>query len=664
MSKVLISFLFCLGAALGVSGQGHSFGYGEIAVRDLNMTVYAKDSSASAVVLREFGEAYLDGQVYEADKIIFEYHALIKVLTTEGLDEADFIIPLTEYNGKEETLKSVSATSYNLIDNKIVATHLEQRNIFTEKVENNRLVLKKFAVPNVKVGSIIEVQYLLESPWVFNFRTWMFQRNIPKVRSEFWATYPANYEYNITLRGYHNLDVNESNILRLCVGTLSGLTASPGADCLQRKFAMNDVPGFRDEEHMTARSNFISAIYFELAVYKGFDGTTKRFAREWKDVDLELRRDEDFGGQIRKARAIVKEDVDRITTGITDPLLKAKKIFGYMQSSLTWNRRYGYHAPGVKKAYEDKKGNVGDINLLLLAALQYAGLNAEPVLLSTRAHGLPAKVYPVLTTFDYVLVVVEINNQNYFLDATEPYFVFGMLPERCINGQGRVMPSKDSYWIDLNPTHKDRQTFMLNLKLEKDGTIAGSIQNNYSGYAGMHMRRKILSHVTRDDYVNEVKQEIGDDAEIEKYEVKGLDNPDAALIEIFNVRIRLFEDLNQLPLLLNPFFVGKIESNPFKAKERLYPVDFGAPLEETVVLTLEYPEHLKISELPAPVAIALPGGGGRYLQEMKNQGNKLTMSSVLTIAKTVYTSEEYHFLKELYSRLIAVQNTDIVFEKK
>jgi hypothetical protein len=664
MKRTLISFLLSLVVAGTAFGQGHSFQYGEITLRDLNMTVYPYDSTAPAVVLREFGEGYLDGPVNEADKIIFDYHVLIKILSKDGLDKADFVIPLTEYNGREEVLRSVEATSYNLIDHRIVPTKLEQRNIYTENVENNRVKLKKFAVPNVQVGSIVEVHYVLESPWVYNFRTWMFQSDIPKVKSEFWATYPANYEYNITLRGFQNLDLNESNILRLCVGSARGLAPTAGADCLQRKFAMNNIPAFRDEEYMTARTNFISAIYFELSIYKGFDGVTRKFTREWKDVDQDLQRSERFGIQLRKGKGIVEDDVKRITFGETDPLLKAKKIFAHIQSSVSWNTRYGYWTDlGVKQAYETKKGNVGDINLLLVGALQSAGIDAAPVLASTRNHGLPVKVHPELSSFNYVIALATINDKKYFLDATEPYFVFGMLPERCINGQGRVMPGKDSYWIDLNPTHKDRQTFVLNLKLDKDGSITGLFQNNYSGYAGMYMRKKILSHVSREEYLKDLRKEIGDGAEIDNYTVKGLDTPEESLIESFNVRIKLFEGMDQFPLLLNPFFIGKLESTPFKSKERLYPVDFGAPLEETVVLTLEYPDDLKLSEVPPPLALTLPAGGGRYLQEMRSHGNKFTMSSAFTIAKTVYTSEEYHYLKELYSRLIAAQNSDIVFEK-
>jgi hypothetical protein len=177
------------------------------------------------------------------------------------------------------------------------------------------------------------------------------------------------------------------------------------------------------------------------------------------------------------------------------------------------------------------------------------------------------------------------------------------------------------------------------------------------------MRKKILSKTNRDDYVNELEKEIGSEVEIEGYEAKELLNLDVPLIEIYKVKVKAFENTDQLPLLFNPFIVGKQESNPFKARERLYPVDFGVPQEETFILNLEYPDGLKISELPAGVGLSLPNGGGRYIQNIQNSGKKLSMSSSLVIAKTIYSSAEYHFLKELYTRMIAAQNVDLVFEK-
>lgn len=117
-------------------------------------------------------------------------------------------------------------------------------------------------------------------------------------------------------------------------------------------------------------------------------------------------------------------------------------------------------------------------------------------------------------------------------------------------------------------------------------------------------------------------------------------------------------------IYLNPFFIRQWKSNPFKSNERLYPVDFGAPLETTFILTLEYPESFQIDDLPSRTALALPNSGGRYLCNVANTANKLSLTSVLNISKSIYSSTEYHALKELFNRVVSTEQSQLVLKRK
>jgi hypothetical protein len=510
MKKLFLLIAF-VAVTANTYAQSNGFDYGKISRDDLSLTVYTKDSSASAVYLKEFGEGYVDLQ--NMGKIVLEYHAVIKVLNTHGLKWADFEIPLRRSEGSEDALRSVKATAYNLENNSIVSTHLEYKNIISDKANPN-LYYKKFAVPNVKVGSVIEVQYSIESPFVYNFWTWTFQADIPKINSEFWATYPAFYKYNITFRGSKRLDKNDQKALKNCIGE-DNVVATARADCFRMQLGMNNVPAFHEEEYMTARSNFVSAVYFELATIHYYDGSLKRFTQEWKDVDNELRKREDFGAQIRKGRDVVEDDVKKLIAGKVDPLEKAKSVYKFIQAKMHWDDRTGiFTHEGVKKAYEEGKGRVPEINLLLASALQVAGLESDPVLLSTRDNGLPVEVHPVISSFNYVAVRVTIGGQSYLLDATEPALPFGILPLRCINGKGRVM-AKESFWTDLKATHKIKQTTTVALKLENNGMVTGAVRNEYSGYAAIDIRAKISSFDNIKSYVADVTRRIGDQSEMQ-----------------------------------------------------------------------------------------------------------------------------------------------------
>jgi hypothetical protein len=105
------------------------------------------------------------------------------------------------------------------------------------------------------------------------------------------------------------------------------------------------------------------------------------------------------------------------------------------------------------------------------------------------------------------------------------------------------------------------------------------------------------------------------------------------------------------------------ETNPFKSSERLYPVDFGVIIDERITINIEISQGLEIEDIPERVGLGLPNDGGKYLFDVQRNESTIVISSWLNIAKPLFSSEEYHYLKELFSRIVQVQNTDLVFKK-
>ena len=73
--------------------------------------------------------------------------------------------------------------------------------IFKEEVDKNWEKMK-FSMPNIKEGSVFEVEYTLTSDFVANLPDWKFQFAIPVVRSEYEVVIPEYYYYNQTHKGY------------------------------------------------------------------------------------------------------------------------------------------------------------------------------------------------------------------------------------------------------------------------------------------------------------------------------------------------------------------------------------------------------------------------------------------------------------------------------
>jgi hypothetical protein len=110
--------------------------------------------------------------------------------------------------------------------------------------------------------------------------------------------------------------------------------------------------------------------------------------------------------------------------------------------------------------------------------------------------------------------------------------------------------------------------------------------------------------------------------------------------------------------LFNPIIKKAWEGNPFKSTDRLYPVDFGVPVEQVTILNLEYSPQYEIGEIPSKVGMTLPQGGGQFVLDFQNGSNKISMNNSLFISRSIFASQEYHHLKELFNQVVAAQQTE------
>jgi hypothetical protein len=634
--------------------QDPDFPFGSVTLTDLQKKIYAIDTTASAVVLEEFGEAHIEnGGEFN---LIFEYHVKIKILKREGSEKAEVEIPLYSSEGQREKLLEVKASAFNLVNGSVKETALDVKNVFKEDL-NKFWSVQKFAIPNVQIGSVIEYQYRVESPYIYKFHGWQFQTDIPKLRSEYWATIPATYTYNVTLRGFLKLKAHEMKLIKEC--------AFQGrADCTLNRFIMENIPSFVEEDFMTTASNFKSSINFELSEIRHLDGRISSYTEEWRDVEVKLRSHDKFGIQLKRGKDIVDEQVGLAVLDEQDSLAKAKKIYDFVKNWYRWDGENGIFSEfGIKKAFQTRVGNAGDINLTLIAALRQAGLDVEPVILSTRDNGIPIEIHPVISDFNFVIAKLNVSGKSFFLDATDDFLPFGVIPFQCFNGQARVLTNKSSYWLTLVPTEKAKKSSAINLRFEKDGYMRGTISHAYYGYDAIAKRKEIASFENEADYLKNLKNNKHN-IQFIKSEILNVNDFSKPLAEKFEVEIKVFDNMEASHFVFNPFLENKISRNPFKSSERLYPVDYGIPKDESLSLTLEFPEDFEIAELPSKAALSLPNAGGRYLFSIQTLGNKIVMNNILNINRTMYTSNEYQYLKELYNRMIQIQSADLVFQRK
>ncbi|MFA6083189.1 DUF3857 domain-containing protein [Mucilaginibacter sp.] len=659
MIKPLLNLLIL--TLLSTIASAQNFPFGSYSQKEIDMKRYEADTSAHAVVLNEYGTSMLNVMGDDNIKIMFEYHVRIKILDAKGFDKGTVQIPF--YSAGSDTWEDLDnikgVTIYKDDNGNIQTAELDPSKIVSVK-ENKYWSYKKFAMPNLRNGAIIDYSYRLTTPFWDKFQPWHFQDDIPKVTSMYEVHIPAFWSYNVLMRGALKLTKNTSELEKACFSS-HGATC----DCSHFVYSIDNIPAFVEEDYMTSPKNFMSAIYFNLTDYTNLTtGAKIKVTQEWKDIDYNLKRADFFGSQLRR-KDLLKQYITPVIAGQTTELAKAKAIYAYIQKTIKWN---GFNSrgsdDGIRKALDNHTGNAADVNLTLVTALNSAGINAEAVLLSTRTNGIVNKLYPVANEFNYVIARTTIGTTTYLLDATDPVLSFGMLPVKCLNDQGRVMSlDKPSYWIDLTTKDKKTSTSSLDLTLQNDGKLKGTITTYSSGYQGYEKRKAIKKFNTIDEYVENLDERLGK-IKILNSEILNLDSLDLPLSEKYEVEINAFDNLNHTRLAFNPFIFDRLTTNPFKLLDRTYPVDWGMPSDNRFVLTMRLPEGYTVESAPQGMAIGLPNQGGKFLTNFEGEGGYFTFSNITQFSKSVYAPEEYPYLKELYNKIISAEKAEIVFKKK
>jgi hypothetical protein len=617
--------------------------YGSIPMEDLTMTVYDKDSSAAAVVLAAYGDAYIQLISGRGPVMFFEKHMRIKILNKNGLGWADAAIPLFHTSSAEEKIVSLKGTTYNLENGKIVETKLNEEVLFKEKF-NKYINLVKFAFSNVREGSVIEYSYKVSSDFFVNFPSWQFQYRIPVLHSEYWARIPDFLEYQQYMAGY--LPVTKYEVL-------PKNTADFQVNAYH--WTMTEVPAFKAEPYMTNENDYMSGINFALGFIRGQDimGT-------WEKLNERLLQDEDFGLTI-KGSGFLKKVVENITAGITDPLAKVTAIHNYVKQNYEWDGYNDLVAYDLKDVVEAKKGSSGDLNLMLASMLKKADIDVDPVILSTRDHGFIRKQAPMTRQFNYVVCLVQLGDKSIWLDATEKNLPVNMLPKRCLNGEGLIISATKHGWIYLETKTKARKIISADLQLADNGEMQGKLQINHDGYDGLEMRNTFVKKGEQ----KYLKDLIGSrDWTVNNSTFENVRELDKAVKETHELKIADHVTVSGDVLYVNPFVTDQFEANPFVLENRTYPVDFGSMTEKMYLLKIAIPENYVVDEIPQSKVLVLPGNAAKFTYNVVQNGNVISVTSNFQVNRNIFVQNDYPNLREFYSQVVAKQTEQIVLKRK
>jgi hypothetical protein len=294
--------------------------------------------------------------------------------------------------------------------------------------------------------------------------------------------------------------------------------------------------------------------------------------------------------------------------------------------------------------------------------MEVADIDTKLVVLSTRENGLPRQNYPVITDFNYAAALIKVKGQEYLLDATDKLIPFGMIPERALNIEGRVLDFKEgSYWYPLKPEEKNVHYVNAQLKLQEDGTFTGKASEINTGYLALE-HRSLLQKLTTKEYLSE-KLNNNPLVEISNFEIADKGTIEKPLKEDYNVRIETEQAGDNFyfnPFVLNNFFTH----NPFKLEKRKYPIEFAYNRTNTYILSLELGPDVEIVELPENRAFQLAGNAGECTVIYKAGAGKINLRYSLKLNDHRFEPGLYNDIKNFFGSISNVLSNEAILLKR
>lgn len=666
--KLLLSTLGLLFLQIAGNSQDKAnVKFGDVSVKDFANKIYSIDSAANAVVIADIGSSKIEGNTKGWFSLVFKHYKRVHILNKNGYDIANVEIPLYTDDDDEENLTKLKAVTYNLENGKVVETKLDVKgNVFKDKINKN-LVIKKFTFPNVKEGSIIEYEYTQTSDFLQNLQPWEFQGGYPRLWSEYNLELPRFLGYVFLSQGDKVYDIStvkeENGSYTVTSGQNSNRTdyTEVSAPVGVYRWVKKNVKPLKEENFTSALSNYISKIEFQLSELRE-PLVYRKVMSSWPELAKTLLEADYFGQQLNKDNGWLKDIVNPVLIGAETPVDKAKKIYALVRDNFTCtNYQRRMMEQNLKSVAKSKSGNVAEINLLLTAMLKFAGLDADPVLLSTRSNGFPYSMYPLLAQYNYVISKFATGGKTYYLDASEPGMGFGRLPLRCYNGDARVI-NEEALAVDLNTDSVMESKFTSVFVINDDkGNIQGSMQQTPGYYESFDLRSKVKEK-GKEQLQADIRKAFGTDIKMSNFKIGPLDNPDTVLTMSYD-----FDLLNEKEdiIYFNPLFGEGYKENPFKSAERYYPVEMPYKMDETYTLQMEVPAGYVVDELPKSIMVKLnEQNEGMFEYRISQSSNIISFRLRITISRTVFQPSEYKMLREFFNLVVKKQAEQIVFKKK
>jgi hypothetical protein len=597
------------------------------------------EKDANAMVIFDLGQMAVD-----ATGLRVERHKRIKIFNEKGKDAANIHINYSDQFGAEQ-VEEIEGKTINMVDGKITYTELDTKSIYHENIDKYHESVV-FSMPNVKAGSVIEIAYVLHRSAPKSIPGWDFQSDIPTRFSQYVVQLYRDVRFNSLDRT--TLPLFKDSVIFNGYGHV---------------WAMTDVPSKKTEPFMRSPIDGLQSINLTITSAMAPNGTFVNMNDSWATVGKILVNDKELEKTFDQ-NLNDKEGLAKTARKLATVDEKVKYLFNAVKTEMKWNGERNWASKdGIKKAWENKSGNWGEINMALCKLLNQAGVKAYPMMASTRDNGIMYHNFADIFQINKLVTYVPVNASHYYvLDASGKFNDFSTIPYDLLSSYGLYLDKDDDTYdmVLLKNEVPVKQEIIVNGDIKPDGTMTGSATIKSFSYlktaaleAHEHLdEKKYMEALADNDNNLRILSLKLEDAEVDSL----------PLTQNLDFKLDL-PGTDDNYIYFSPNLFSGLHNNPFISENRFSNIDFGCNYLLSINGKYKIPAGYKIDVLPKSQMIETSDKSISFTRDISEQNGYIVAHYTISYNRFFFSRGAYPEIHDYFKKMYELLNEQIVLKK-
>lgn len=585
-------------------------------------------------------------QSQESIIAVMDYRVRVKIFDS-SIPQASIVGIPYYFKNNTEQITSIGGITYH---SPTESVKLSEKNIRTINL-NSRFNLKEFTMPAVEDGSVIEYTYQIRRRYIEELPAFYLSNQVPTKLAKITITYPKYLRYNAVIERFnHTL---QHNLVKINIGDVPKIFTYPQPEPIIKEiWTARNIPAVQQEKFISSLDDYRGKIKFQLSE---FGLPRQPLENSWDFVVEEIR-------QKQKIWETIRENEQAWLLGESIRASAATKkaaqdsIFKYLNKQIKFTgSRSPFNSAAGSAVLSGEPSGQAAINQTLTAMLRGAGIEASPILISTRTAGKINTEFPSFFQFNGQLTYSKIDGQSYFMDASFPHSQPNLIPVETYNQTGLLLEQNSYRWVDIKPA-KSVFSIQINIdaQLNRDGSLSGTIRADQLGYPAQQIRQNKADGMPVSEIIRNSVFDGYSELELSDIELSQLKDYERSVQFSASFTLAGYAVSFTDGLQFRPMALGYLLDNPFSETQRKLPVTLDAPEKLDMVYNITLPENYTLEQNPQNRIIQLPGAV--FEEQYEVSGQTLHYEFHIDILQKQFNSALYPRLVNLYERWVQLSN--------